>query len=134
MPKVALFLMVFYKMFFQGVDFSYVFRSATSIFAVRRCPTLSYEFVAKKMGDTANRQKLRMRNRPLIFIASLTLFDLSVSIRFSAFEDLLILVSSLNYFLFHMKVTSWIFWVFHVSDSFIFACVWFTHQENPKCS
>ena len=52
------------------VDFSYVFRSATSIeialsiFAVRRCPTLSHKFVAKKLGDTANRQKLRMRNRP----------------------------------------------------------------------
>ena len=42
-----------------GVDFSYVFRSAPSIeialsiFGVRRCPTLSHKFVAKKLGESA---------------------------------------------------------------------------------
>ena len=55
-----------------GVNFSNVFRSANfieialSIFAVRRCPTLSHEFEANKFDDTAKGRKLLTRNRPLI--------------------------------------------------------------------
>ena len=54
-----------------GVDFSNFFRSAKfieialSIFAVRRRPTLSHEFEAKKFDNTAKGRKLLTRNRPL---------------------------------------------------------------------